>query len=60
MAETAADLVDRVIARVPAGKWVSSFPIPLRIRLMAHSELPTTVRRIVQRAGVARLLTGHK
>ena len=49
MAETAAYLVDRVIARVPVRQWVLSFPIPLRILFAAHPELLTPALGIVHR-----------
>ena len=47
MAQSAAYLVDKVIARVPVRQWVLSFPIPLRIVFAAHPELLTPVLRII-------------
>jgi hypothetical protein len=47
MAETAARLVDQIIARVPVRQWVLSFPIPLRVLFAAHPELLTPLLRIV-------------
>jgi hypothetical protein len=57
MAETAAYLVDRVIARVPVRQWVLSFPIALRILLAAHPQLLTPVLRIVHRVIASFLLS---
>ena len=50
MAETAADLVDNILPRVPVRQWVLSFPIPLRSLFAIHPELITPVLRIVHRA----------
>ncbi len=47
MAESAAHLVDQLIARVPVRQWVLSFPIPLRILCAAHPELLTPVLRTI-------------
>ncbi len=49
MAETAADLVDNLLPRVPVRLWVLSFPIPLRSLLAVHPELLTSVLRIIHR-----------
>jgi hypothetical protein len=46
MAETAAHLVDYVIARVPVRQWVLSFPIPLRTLLAAHPQLVSPVLQV--------------
>ncbi len=50
MAETAADLVDHILPRVPVRQWVLSFPIPLRSLFAIHPDLITPVLRIVHRA----------
>jgi len=47
MAQTAADLVDSVIPRVPVRQWVLSFPIPLRILFAAHPELLSPLLQII-------------
>jgi hypothetical protein len=39
MAETAADLVDHILPRVPVRQWVLSFPLPLRSLFAIHPEL---------------------
>ncbi len=49
MAQTAADLVDQVVPRVPVRQWVLSFPIPLRIFFAAHPELLAPVLQIIHR-----------
>jgi ribosomal protein S27E len=49
MAETAAHLVDHVIARVPVRQWVLSLPIPLRILFAARPQLLTPLLQIVHR-----------
>jgi hypothetical protein len=49
MAETAANLVDHVIPRVPVRQWVLSFPIPLRLLLATHPQLLAPVLQIVHR-----------
>ncbi len=49
MAETAADLVDNLLPRVPVRLWVLSFPIPLRSLFAVHPELLTAVLRIIHR-----------
>jgi hypothetical protein len=49
MAETAAHLVDYVIAPVPVRQWVLPFPIPLRTVLAAHPQLLSAVLQIVHR-----------
>ena len=50
MAETAADLVDNILPRVPVRQWVLSFPIPLRSLFAVHPELVTPVLRTIHRA----------
>ena len=50
MAETAADLVDNILPRVPVRQWVLSFPMPLRSLFAVHPELITPVLRILHRA----------
>ena len=50
MAETAADLVDHILPRVPVRQWVLSFPIPLRSLFAVHPELLTPVLKIIHRA----------
>ena len=50
MAETAADLVDNILPRVPVRLWVLSFPIPLRSLFAVHPALLTPLLRIVHRA----------
>jgi hypothetical protein len=50
MAETAADLVDNILPRVPVRQWVLSFPIPLRSLFAVYPELLTPVLRILHRA----------
>lgn len=50
MAETAADLVDNILPRVPVRQWVLSFPIPLRGLFAVHPALLTPVLRIIHRA----------
>ena len=50
MAETAADLVDNILPRVPVRQWVLSFPIPLRSLFAVYPELITPVLRILHRA----------
>ena len=50
MAETAADLVDNILPRVPVRQWVLSFPIPLRSLFAVHRALLTPVLRIIHRA----------
>ncbi len=49
MAETAADLVDSVIPRVPVRQWVLSFPIPLRSLFAAYPELLAPILQIIHR-----------
>jgi hypothetical protein len=49
MAETAADLVDNILPRVPVRQWVLSFPIPLRSLFAVYPELLTPVLQIIQR-----------
>ena len=49
MAETAADLVDNILPRVPVRQWVLSFPIPLRGLFAVHPALITPVLRIIHR-----------
>lgn len=46
MAETAANLVDRVIPMVPVRQWVVSLPIPLRYRMAYDAELTASVLRL--------------
>ena len=50
MAETAADLVDNILPRVPVRQWVLSFPIPLRSLFAVHPELITPLLGIIHRA----------
>jgi hypothetical protein len=50
MAETAADLVNNILPRVPVRQWVLSFPIPLRSLFAIYPELLTPVPRILHRA----------
>ncbi len=50
MVETAAQLVDHVLPRVPVRQWVVSFPWPLRLLFAAHPELLTRVLGVVTRA----------
>jgi hypothetical protein len=54
MSQTAAHLVDHVIAHVPVRQWVLSLPIPLRLLLATQPELVTPVLQVVQR-----VLTRH-
>jgi len=56
MAQSAAHLVDRVIAHVPVRQWLLSFPIPLRILFAAHPELLAPVLRIIHRVIASFLL----
>ena len=53
MAQTAAHLVDHVIARVPVRQWVRvckvRLPIPLRLLLAAQPKLVTPVLQVVHR-----------
>ena len=49
MAETAAQLVDSVIPRVPVRQWVLSFPIALRILFAARPELLSPLLQIIHR-----------
>ena len=49
MSQTAAHLVDHVIAHVPVRQWVLSLPIALRLLLAAQPELVTPVLGVVQR-----------
>ena len=49
MAQSAAHLVDCVIARVPVRQWVLSFPIPLRILFAAHPDLLSPLLQIIHR-----------
>ena len=53
MAQTAAHLVDHVIARVPVRQWVRvckvRLPIPLRLLLAAQPKLLTPVLQVVHR-----------
>ena len=49
MAQTAAHLVDHVIARVPVRQWVLALPIPLRLLLAAQPKLVTPVLQVVHR-----------
>ena len=51
MVATAAQLVDRVIPRVPVRQWVLSFPIPWRILFAAQPELLTPLLRIEEAVG---------
>jgi len=56
MAQTAAHLVDHVIAHVPVRQWVLSLPIPLRLLLAAQPKLVTPVLQVVHRAITRHLL----
>jgi hypothetical protein len=56
MSQTAAHLVDHVIAHVPVRLWVLSLPIPLRGLLAAQPELVTAVLQVVRRAIARHLL----
>jgi hypothetical protein len=49
MAETAVDLVDNIIPRVPVRQWVLSFPIPLRSLFAVYPELLAPVLQIIHR-----------
>jgi len=49
MSQTAARLVDHVIAHVPVRQWVLTLPIPLRVLLSAQPELVIQVLQVVQR-----------
>ena len=50
VAETAADLVDNLLPRVPVRQWVLSFPMPLRSLFAVYPELITPVLRVIHRA----------
>jgi hypothetical protein len=60
MSQTAAHLVDHVIAHVPVRQWVRvcriRLPIPLRVLLAAQPELVTPVLQVVQRVVTRHLL----
>ena len=56
MSQTAAYLVDYVVAHVPVRQWVFSLPIPLRLLLAAQPELVTLALRVVQRVVTRYLL----
>ena len=60
MSQTAAHLVDHVIAHVPVRQWVLSLPIPLRLLLAAQPELVTPVLQVVQRVVTRHLLDGAR
>ena len=49
MTQSAANLVDHVIPRVPVRQWVLSFPIPLRILFAAYPQLLTPVLQVIHR-----------
>ena len=49
MAQSAAHLVDHVIAQAPVRQWVLSLPIPLRLLLAAQPQLLTPVLQVVHR-----------
>ena len=49
MVESAAQLVDHLIPRVPVRQWVLSFPIPLRILFAAHPQLLTPLLQVIHR-----------
>ena len=49
MAQTAAHLVDQVIALVPVRQWGLALPIPLRLLLAAQPKLVTPVLQVVHR-----------
>ncbi len=48
-AQTAADLVDSIIPRVPVRQWVLSFPLPLRSLFAVYPELLALVLQIIHR-----------
>jgi hypothetical protein len=56
MVETAVQLLDHVLPRVPIRQWVVSFPWPLRLLFAAHPELLTWVLGVVTRALTMALL----
>jgi hypothetical protein len=56
MAQTAANLVDHVIAYLPVRQWVRSRPIPLRLLLAAQPRLLTPVLQVVHRVLTRHLL----
>ncbi len=56
MSQTAAHLVDHVIAHVPERQWVLSLLIALRLLLASQSELITPALYVVQRALTRHLL----
>lgn len=49
MAETAADLMDNILPRVPVRQCVLSFPIPLRSVFAMQPELLAPVLQIIHR-----------
>ncbi len=49
MAESAAQLTDHVLPRVPVRQWVLSFPWSLRFLLARHPALCSAVRRVFLR-----------
>jgi hypothetical protein len=56
MAETAAHLVDCVIAPVPVRQWVLSLPIPLRLLLAAQPQLLAPLLQVIHRVIAAFLI----
>lgn len=50
MAETAVNLADSILPRVPVRQWVLSYPIPLRRLFLVHPDLMIMVLRILHRA----------
>ena len=49
MAETAAELVDNLLPRVPERQWALSFPMPLRSLFAVHPELLPPLLHIIHR-----------
>jgi len=56
MSQTAAQLVDHLIPRVPVRQSLLSLPIVLRLLLAAQPQLVTPVRPVVQRVLMRHLL----
>ena len=50
MAQTAAHLIDHVIAHAPVRQWVLALTIPLRLLLTAQPKLATPVLQVIHRA----------
>ena len=57
MAQTAANLLDHAIPRVPVRKWVLSLPFPLRLPMAAPPKLVTLVTPVLK--VVLRVITRH-